>query len=280
MGKPSIFSKDYDKMMKRRKVNITLFILILIFAGFFGVRYYLNENNINIVLKMPWHNTKLKDKSAEEKDADKEKKKDVSPPKSDSDEGTTVQPTQPADNIETKYYEYTNTSGKLIKIQYNESSLGNEIIGIQSEGEEVFSDISIDKKKIVFEDKNNGSIILTDSSGLSKKISPDSYKSKSAGVVIKRDTVLKNNPSYVWAAKPHFTSDGGVVFITQLPYLKGTDLYLWYIRPEGSSRMIEKLNSSDMNKIAYDGYGENGELKVNVDGAMYYFVPGEFSLKK
>lgn len=280
MGKPSIFSKEYDQRMKRRKVNLTLFVLILIFAGFFGIRYYLDKNNINIALKMPWHNASVKDKISGEKDTDKDKKNDASTSKSDTDKNATVQPTQPTEKIEAKYYEYKNAAGKIIKIQYNQSLLGSEISGIQSEGEEIFSDISTDKKKIVFEDKSDGSIVLTDSSGISKKISPDTYKSKTTGVVIKKDITLKNNPAYVWATKPHFTSDGGVVYITQLPYIKGTDLYMWYIRTDGSMKMVGKLNSSDLQKISYDGFNESGALKINVDGVVYYFVPGEYKLKR
>ncbi|WDU82346.1 hypothetical protein [Caloramator sp. Dgby_cultured_2] len=35
MGKPSIFSKDYEKMMRRRRINITLIILIIISVVYF-----------------------------------------------------------------------------------------------------------------------------------------------------------------------------------------------------------------------------------------------------
>jgi hypothetical protein len=278
MGKPSIFSKGYDERMKRRRINITLFILILVFAGFFGARYYINEHNINISLKMPWLSEIFKDKDSEKKDADK--KNNNTSANNNTGKNNTAQPTQPADKVETKFYEYKNAAGKVIKILYNQSSLGNEITGIQSDNEVITSDIFTDKKKIVFEDKSNGSIILTDNTGVSKIISPDSYKSKSSGIVIKKDTILKNNTSYVWAQKPHFTSDGKVVFISQLPYIKGNDLYMWLIRDDGSIKMVGKLNSTDIQKISYSGFDEKGALKININGDMYYFSPGEYKIKK
>lgn len=268
MAKPSIFSRNYEQRMKRRKINITLFVLILISAGYFGVRYYLDINNINInfISKMS------KGKKAEEK---KEEEKKVTPPAVNKPEET---PTDTPVEVKTSFYEYKSPSGQIYKIEYTETSSLKEIVGIKSEAAVPSYDISTDKKSIVFDDLSSGDIIIMDSTGAAKKINYDTYNSKSSGILIKKDEVLKRHPNYIWAAKPHFTSDGGVVFITNLPYIKNIDsLYLWCIRKNGSMKMAGKL-IGDINKISYEDITASGALKINVNNTIYYFIPGENEL--
>lgn len=266
MGKPSIFSKDYEQRMKRRRINITLFILIVISASFFGIRYYLDKNNINIAFKIPWSKITTGENKKDKSENNNEKKEEVpKPEKTDEEEKNNI-----------AFFEYKALDGSIYKIEYNKSI--RQITGIKSDASIPLFDISKDNTKIVFEDRLAGDIIVMDIDGAYKKINSDSYNSKSTGIVIRKDEMIKRDPKYIWAAKPHFTMDGGVVFVSRLPYIQGESLYLWYIGTNGNMRLIGKI-TDNMDNITYEGFTEDNALRINIDNSVYYLPLGVYQLK-
>lgn len=269
MGKPSIFSKDYEQKMKRRRINIILFVLIIISASFFGIRHYLDKNNINFAIKIPWSKLTI---HKNKKDNTKDKNKIESPEKKKEEPKNTEE----EKNI--GYFEYKALDGSIYKIEYDNSSSLKQITDIKSDALIPVFDISKDKTKIVFEDRKAGDIIVMDTNGVSKKINVDSYTSKS-GIVIRKDNMMKKDPQYIWTAKPHFTMDGGVVYVSRLPYISQNGFYLWYIGANGSLRFIGKLSDS-IDNITYDGFNEDNALKIKADNTVYYLPLGGYKLKK
>lgn len=270
MGKPSIFSKDYEQRMKRRRINITLFVLIIISASFFGIRYYLNKNNINFALKIPRSKITI-DKN--KKDDSKDKNKIDSSGKRNEEHKDTEEEKK---NI--GFFEYKALDGSIYKIEYDNSSDAKQIIGMKSDALIPVFDISKDKTRIVFEDRAAGDIIIMDTNGVYKKINVDSYTSKS-GIVIKKENMMKRDPQYIWTAKPHFTMDGGVVYVSRLPYISKNGFYLWYIGTNGSLRFIGKLAES-IDNITYEGFTEDNALEIKADNSIYYLPLGAYRLKK
>lgn len=270
MSKPSIFSKDYEQKIKRRRINIILFVLIIISASFFGIRYYLDKNNINFALKIPWSKITI---NKNKKDNDKDKNKVDS---------TEIKKEEPKDTKDEKnnigYFEYRAIDGSIYKIEYDNSSAEKQITDIKSDGLVPFFDISKDKNRIVFEDRKAGDIIVMDRNGAAKKINVDSYTSKS-GIVIRKDNMMKKDPQYIWTAKPHFTMDGGVVYVSRLPYISKNGFYLWYVGANGGLRFIGRLSDS-IDNITYDGFTEDNALKIKVDNSVYYLPLGGYRLKK
>lgn len=277
MGKPSIFSNDYGHRMRKRKkmaiINTILVILILISAAYFGGNYYFDKRGIDLanIFKSITENTEKKQTIP---NGNNEVQPSADTPSSSNDESK-----QPEEKTNA-YYEYKSSDGKLYKLEYTEISGNKEFTGVKNDAVEIQFDISGDKKKIVF-CSLSGDVVVGDDQGAIKKINSDSYRSKSAGITIEKQTTLQHYPEYIWASKPHFTSDNRVVYISYLPYLKGANTFhMWVLSIDGlSNRMVGKL-TNDINKIAYDGFSTDGALRIKVNENLVYLPVGGYSLTK
>lgn len=276
MGKPSIFSRDYEQRMKRRRLNLILFILLIISAAFFGGKYYLNNKNIDLF--------KGRDplKFIENKvEKQKNNKQNVSnaTPKGQSNNPQKNQ--SKTTNISS--FDYKTLTGKIYKIQYTISNGVKQITNLIEDTKTVQFDISQDRQKIVFEDKDSGYIMLWDVNGRLLRISRDSYKTKSTGKVLTMESVTRANPWFIWAQKPHFTTDGRVVYISHLPYIKvNGNLYVWSVNLDGSGHTkLGQLSNQDkdIKKISYAGFDSTGNLMIKSQGRIYYVNKGSYELK-
>jgi hypothetical protein len=276
MGKPSIFSNDYEQRMRRRRkmkiINLILIILIIASAGYFGVNYFAQSNGFDI-------GKIFKDMfsiSEEKKDTTVKEEPKPTTPTNDAEKEEEKEETEEV----SAFYEYKAPDGKLYKIEYNEANGSKSFFNVTFEGSKLDFDISQDGKKIVF-CSQMGDVLIADEAGNVKKINSDSYRSKSAGITIEKSTTYKYYPEYIWAAKPHFTQDNRVVYLTYLPYLKGAaTLNLWVLNADGSSnRMAGKL-SNDIKVISYDGYNDEGALKIKVGDGTYYLSNGSNLIEK
>lgn len=280
MGKPSIFSNDYgQRMRKRRKraiINTILIILILISAAYFGGSYFLEEKGINIggIFQSITENIKDKQDKPNQTDESNEPQPSTDTPSSSNEDSK-----QPLEKTNA-YYEYKSSDGKVYKLEYTEVSGSKEFIGVKNETGEVQFDLSQDGKKVVF-CSTSGDVVIGDDQGVIKKINTDSYRSKSAGITIEKQTTFKYYPDYIWAAKPHFTSDNRVVYISLLPYLKDANMfYMWVLSIDGSShRMVDQL-TNDISKIIYDGFSSDGALRIKVNDKVLYLPSGEYRFTK
>ena len=277
MGKPSIFSNDYGHRMRKRKkmaiINTILVILILISAAYFGGSYYFDKRGIDLtsIFKSITENIGKKQTIPNEND-----KTQPTPDSQSSSDDKSKQPEEKTNS----YYEYKSTDGEIYKLEYTEILGNKEFTGVKNEAAEIQFDISVDKKKIVFSSLS-GDVVVADDQGVIKKINSDSYRSKSAGITIEKKTTLQYYPEYIWAAKPHFTLDNRVVYITYLPYLKDANtFYMWVLSIDGlSNRMVGKL-TNDINKIVYDGFSTDGALRIKVNENIMYLPAGGYSLTK
>lgn len=278
MGKPSIFSKDYDKYRKRQRLNLILIILILIFASYFGGKYYFTKNNIKVFDKFKFFDRVKISKETGEKKKDSTTKVNITDGNS-----TAVPKTEDSNeniNNQSQFYEYKSSSGTIYKIEYV-SGTEKSIVDVKSSDSNFDYDISLDKKSVVFDDLKSGEIILYNVDKGCRKISRDSYKSVSAGITIKKDEVLKKSPWYIWSAKPHFTSDGRIVYASHLPYLmKDSTLYLWAMKVDGTGHKRLGELTRDIKNISYEGIDEKGNLIIIVDSEKYMIKPGGVKMIK
>lgn len=286
MGKPSIFSKDYEQQVKKRKLNLILIILIIIFGLFFGSQYFLNKNNIKLIDSSKIKNSKIvkqiesiSDKPSKSVEtADNTNK--ITPPKTDAQKQQTpsVKETQPA--AQEDKIAYNAGDGSTINLLLESSSGQKSFKGIDAGGKEINYDISKDKQMLVFEDDTSKSILLASIDGSIKDITKPQYKTRSTNKVFTKAKVLSFYKDFVWSTKPYFTSDGRVVFASQLPYIKkNSDIFLWSIDLKSMSyKSIEKLGS-DPSKLSYDGFDDKGRLKVVYDASVKYLDIGSNRLK-
>ncbi|TDT58423.1 hypothetical protein [Fonticella tunisiensis] len=269
MRKPSIFSSNYREQMRRRRINIILIVLILISAVFFGVKYYIS-NDIKFLKGEKaadiQKGQKNDNKQAPDKSQDNKSQANLQNPGNEQKQ---------AEGKNISYYEYKTAEGGTIKVEYTVQADRKEIIGLKEDNSTVSFDISPDKQRIVFEDKASGDIVLGDVNNTFIKIQLKEYISKASGVVIKQESTVKNKPWHIWAQKPHFTSDGRVVYVSHLPFVKkGNNLYLWTVNMDGTGHKFLGKLGYNINNISYDGFDEKGGLKIKDGDKSYYLAPG------
>lgn len=272
MGRPSIFSRNYEEQMRRRRINITLIILILISAGFFYTKYHLNKRGItfNIKEKISFLNKiKVPKKQKEETNKEEKNNNNINVPTNNENKKKEV----------LKEYIYTSDTQKKFRVVYKEENSNKVFIEVKTEGLAVDYDISTDGKKIVFDDKENQSIIVCDENGNFQDITIKSLKV--TNYVFVKDKVIQRNKEYIWAQKPHFTSDDRIVFLTRLPYYATKrGIFIWYAdyNGKGAKRIAELSN--DINNIKYDGYDEKGALRIISDEKVYILEKGNNKLRR
>ena len=267
MGRPSIFSSNYKQQLKRRKVNITLIILIIISAAYFGIKFYMNKNNIKISI---FERKKTTQSAAPKVNTNKNKP---------AVKTNTKVNTNTLSSAQKSTYNYKTQDGKALKMEYTVNGSQKQFVAFDDESGTVSYDISSDKQYIVFDDRQSNDIILCDINGNFKKVTDPDYTSKSTGTTYEKDEILKSNPSYIWAAKPHFTNDKRIVYVSSLPYFKKAgQLFLWVMSIDGTgNRKVGQLNNN-LSGIQYPGYDSEGNLRINVDGTNYYLKNGQYNL--
>lgn len=277
MGKPSIFSNDYGQRMRKKKkmtiINIILLILIIISAAYFGRNYYMEKSGIDLGSIFKSFTKGIENK---QNVSDKNNK-----PKPNTDTSNPINngPEQNND-VTNSYFEYKASDSKIYKLEYTETSGKKEFTGVKSEAGDVQFDVSSDGKKVLF-CSLSGDVVIGDDQGVIKKINSDSYRSKSAGITIEKKTTMQHYPEYVWAAKPHFTSDNRVVYISYLPYLKGANtFYMWILSIDGASQKMAGKLTNDISSISYDGFSSDGALRIKVNDNVLYLPAGGYSLTK
>ncbi|KRQ86145.1 hypothetical protein ABG79_02084 [Caloramator mitchellensis] len=264
--KPSRFSRDYYKIMRRRRVNLMLFILLIIsIFYFFGDRIFALMN-INIKIPKISFNFPKIEKKAEEK-------------KQENNSNQPSNQTVPEDRVEYKKVEYTKADGKIIEILIDAST--NKIFKLNDTSERTNYVIDKSKDFIVFDDIKAGQILMCDVNGNIAEISQDYYRSKSLNKNLYRKDILKYKPEYIWAAKPFITNDNRVIYISQLPYFKSTaEFYLWsYDLNKKETKRIGTLGTDKLELIEYMGY-EGTNLKIKVGNAIYKLSIGSNKLSK
>jgi hypothetical protein len=284
MKRPSIFSSTYKEDMRRRRINIFLIILIIISASYFGARYYIEKNNIkfleNIKIAKFFQFRKSGNEPVKEAPKDgNEGTEQNKPEEQPKDQIPTENP--PKEEIQSAFYDYSTSNGSIVKIEYVTTDSGKEIKGLKDDTTGAAYDISIDKQSIVFEDKAAQEIILCDINGNFKNITLKKYVSKTTGSTLDKEYTIKNKTWYVWSQRPHFTMDGRVVYISHLPYARGGEnLYLWVVNTDGTGHKKVGDLSANMGGISYEGYTEDGRLKIKDGETLYYFAQGAKVIQK
>ena len=260
MGKPSIFSREYEKKMKKRRRNIliisltiVLVISVLIIKVVCNPIDYTNiKGNIQAWIDSDTTNISEQTEKTKEEITNKEKiiaEKSVKEPLEESIDITLV-----SGSVAKAIYIDDNNGGKVFK------SLNTTDIGVSF-------DISPSGKQMIVTDTNS-TITLYNVDGTTKVISKDQYISKSGGVFTKEAT-MKTKPQYLWNAKTKFISEEKIIFVSNRPYFGNKVLkqYLWMtdIKTDEDKIFWESAGASiDI------GEKEEKGTKITVDGNVNY----------
>ncbi len=253
MAKPSIFSREYEKRMKRRKRNfLIIFVIISLVITISMIKVLGNVTD--------YSNVKQKIQAWID---------------SDSSEKKEVLPEQVVDEVEKEpelpkseeSFEITLKNGQKVKAIYVKENEDMKFINIESSDEGLIYDISQSGKKLLILESDQ-TITLYNVDGTSQIISKEEYKS-SKGDVFTRESTIVSNPQYLWNANPKFVNDDNIIFVSNRPYFgtAATKQYLWITNISNNSDIIKwDLSAAKIEILEREEKG----IKITVDGNIYY----------
>ena len=265
MGKPSIFSREYEKKMRKRRRNtiiISLAILVVISGIIIKVMYnpidytnikkniqaWIDSDSTNVAEQTKVENKEITNETNIEKEKEKEKEE---PPK----------PVEQSIDV-------TLMSGNTAKAIYASDSNGGKLFKtLETSEKNVGFNISPSGKQMLVTD-NNAVITLYSVEGTTKIVSKDQYISSSGGVFARTDTI-KANPQYLWNVNSKFINEEKIIFVTNRPYFGRGNLkqYLWMTTIQsGEDKAFWDLAGANIEI----GEKEEKGVKVTVDGRVYY----------
>lgn len=269
MAKPSMFSKDYDERMRKRKKIRRILTMIVVLLGIIGAVLFSGNIGNSIKIGLDKVNNKVNDKNKNGLKNTESKEKTISKEKEENQQQVTKTEKQNENKSEVD----TNKGTQVIKLSNGEEiNLVYSIANNQRQYIEVLSktiqySISPTKKRIVLLEKNTQNIILVDEMGSVKDITKKEYVS-TKGTVFSKDSVLKNNQGYIWSSLPKFIDDNNIIYISQLPWFnRGEDKFIWKYTVSNNvhNQIITEGGEISGKEISYGKLLKDG-LEVIIDG--------------
>lgn len=256
MGKPSIFSKDYEKKMRKRRKRIiitSIFIVLILLIGAVSVKLTISKVDMQEV-----RNSLQAWIDSDKNDINKDEYASIDIDNEENKEEIVEAPKEP----EAKTKELKINDKVVLKAEYENIDGEDKFKTIQNLPENYQYDINKKKNMIIVLDDDQN-IKLFNINGKEVNITKDSYTAPN-GEVFNKDTVLKTYENYLWHKDIKFISDTKVAYISNVPYF-GYDLnkYIWIIDLSNNNH-ITLWNSKSKN-ITFGNLEEKG-LKVNIDG--------------
>ena len=277
MAKPSIFSKEYERKMRRRKRTITLVVVLSIAA--FGILYasggikgvFKNKNIslagfLNKSDKTEKEDNKQDNKQEDKKPSNEEDKK----PDDQQNNAETEQK-----NPEEKGYEVNLKDGTKIKAVYENKDGANRFKYITPADAAVTFSVNPSGTSIVILDSKAQNMILVDSNGTVQEITSQSYKSNG------KDAVLSQKPEFVWCTSPKFVDDENIAYLSQLPHIssKITKKFLWVVNTKNKDKHINKYSISGENIKLGNIITDKGMEVILDDNSVKYIKVNNGSIK-
>lgn len=254
MGKPSIFSKDYEKKMRKRRKRIiitSIFVVLILLIGAVSLKLTISKVDMQEVRNslQAWIDSDKDDTNKDEYasiDSEEKQKEIVEAPK----------------EPEVKTKELKVNDKVILKAEYENIDGEDKFKAIQNLPENYQYDINNKKNMIIVLD-NDQNIKLFNINGKEVNITKESYTAPN-GEVFNKDTVLKTYDNYLWHKDIKFINNTKVAYISNVPYF-GYDLnkYIWMIDLNNNNHIT--LWNSKSKDITFGNLEEKG-LKVNIDG--------------
>lgn len=253
MGKPSIFSKDYEKKMrKRRRIMIitSIFIVLILLIGAMSLRFTISKVDMQ----------EIKNSLQAWIDSDKDSIEENEEVSIENNENEEIIETPKEPEVKTKDLKINDKV--ILKAEYEEVNGENKFKNVQDLPEDYQYDINNKKNMIIVLD-NNQNIKLFNIDGNEVNITKESYTAPN-GEVFNKEIVLKTYEGYLWHKDIKFISDTKVAYISNIPYF-GYDLnkYIWIIDLNTNNHIT--LWNSKAKNITFGNLEEKG-LKINIDG--------------
>lgn len=276
MARPSIFSREYERKMRRRKIRaaigvgcIVCFVGVLFAGGSF--KGFLKDN-LTIRKDFNLYGFFSK-KNKVDKQEDAKVNKDIDDKSLDSTENNTPQ----QKNIEDKGYDISLSSGTKIKAVYEENMDGAKKFKYITPMEGASFNINPSGSGMIILDNSSQSIIYVDIDGNSRAINDFKYVS-STGNEFPKEEILKAKPNYVWCSSPRFLDDDYVAYISQVPWFGRNTRYVWVVNSKDlnvkdrnnhtllESLAGENLKFGNISDRGLEVYTDTGIRYINISG--------------
>ena len=267
MKKNSIFSREYEKKLRRKRFAILTIVLIFFtvlvyyiinfskFNNYVKNVYYSHVNNE--VLKHSADNSKLVENvvdSSEENESDilKEEIENL--------------------NENVNYYEVILEENLKVHIPYKKEkdTVEFDLTDIEKNNTEFKNynfDISPSKNKILIDDiKNKNAYMLNDKFELFK-LDPEFFYSNSAASRFYEKDVLEDYKNYLWYSTPRFLDDNTIVYVSNLPWFGKDEQYIWKTDVSNTSDIRHFMTSVAGGNIVFEELTEEG-IKVIINNEI------------
>lgn len=270
MGKPSIFSREYEIKMKRRRRRIfSLIFVLVIIVGIFAFRSNLNtyitkaKDGISSIFNK-------KDEANENQLAtSKEEGTEVIEDSNKEENITEQQPVNnPQDQEQAVEIKFGN--GDTAKALYEGEGDNKQyklVTGLQNSNTAY---VSPSGKSIIATDITTQDLKLIDINGAETIVTKTQYVSK-AGETFNKDDIIKRYQGYKWANDGRFIDDSHIAYLSYLPYFKTGDIdtYVWILdTSKGTHTAIWGLKGKN---ISFGNVTDN-KLEVTVDEKKYLLM--------
>lgn len=251
MRKPSIFSRDYEKQIRKRKrVIIIISIIALLLVGMVTVKFTAKAFDF----------TGIKAKIQQWIDGDTSDNNII-------EDVPNLEPI-PEVPIETvaKTMDLKVDGSRILKMEYEDVNGVIKFKDAKDVPSGIEYDISPSKELVLItDDKQNIKVFNT--KGEENNVTKDSYIAPN-GEVFKKEVVQSTYQDYLWHKNAKFVNDKKIVYKTNMPYFGyGLSQYLWIIDLENKSETT--LWQSKGNDIIIGEINEKG-LEVTIDGNVKY----------
>lgn len=257
MRKPSIFSRDYERLMRKRRKRIAIIsILGVLVIGILFLKMAMNSINMET----------LRSKVQSWIDEDNEEIQDnTNKTNEENKQEETVQEETPKEP-EIKTMDLIVREGIILKAEYEESNGVVKFKGIKDAPSNIYYTLNQDKNLILTIDENQDMKIFNVNTKESN-ITKDKYVAPN-GEVFNKSSVLQTYNGYLWNVEAKFITNTKVAYISNVPYF-GYDLnkYIWVVDLNDNSH--KTLWNSKGKEIKLGEIKEKG-LEVTIDGNVKY----------
>lgn len=257
MRKPSIFSRDYERLMRKRRKRIAIIsILGVLVIGMLFLKMAMNSINMET----------LRSKVQSWIDEDNEEIQDnTNKTNEENKQEETVQEETPKEP-EIKTMDLIVREGIILKAEYEESNGVVKFKGIKDAPSNIYYTLNQDKNLILTIDENQDMKIFNVNTK-EANITKDKYVAPN-GEVFNKSSVLQTYNGYLWNVEAKFITNTKVAYISNVPYF-GYDLnkYIWVVDLNDNSH--KTLWNSKGKEIKLGEIKEKG-LEVTIDGNVKY----------
>lgn len=270
MAKPSIFSKNYERKMKKRKKIIVVVVIAAICIGSLTVFKIDVKTNLKKMFSSSSNDKKQSSNETKTKD-DKNQKPAANTPNNNTQKEASANTKEQ----EEKGYDLTLASGMQLKIIYDEKDNNKKFKYIIPADNSLNYNISPSGKGIVILDDKTQAMTYVDIDGNKQDISYSQYTS-SGGTAFTRENVVKERPTYVWSQSPKFLDEENIAYISQVPWFNNrATKYIWKVNVK--SKQFGQVYGIEGDDLKLNNLTDKGLEVISGDKTKYIKADGQIT---